>query len=532
MKIKKIQLKNGYKRFKDLTINLGEKPSKIIALVGPNGCGKSSVFDGMLYLNNAHEAVGQFGQKDFKFHSMDGIANFNYQNIEIVFDSGDFLATRASKQVTGKQNTIFNYRNPYRYNSNLNVTSLQKIPDIKMNNIGASSSIDLDDKMTNNYQRLYIYITDYRKSNDLTDKQAKTQIIGELNEILKKCLGLEISDEGDILSGKGSLYFKKPSQPKEFEFNVLSSGEKEVVDILLDLYLKRKEFDDTIYIIDEPELHLNTGIQKNLLIEIEKIIPDNCQLWVATHSIGFLTALKENLNEKCSVIAFDGDYAAEPKILVPIVKSRNNWQKIFQTALEDLTGLVAPKKIVYCEGKKEADDNGAEAGIDAQVYNQIFEESEPDTFFISSGGNTEPDKYSAVALKVLNKAFKDVELCLLKDKDINADGSSTTDVQRQDFIAANPTMNRMLKRKEIENYLFDYEIISKQYPTVTSEQYNKKISDIQNGDVKNIIGELMALCGISTGINQNGFKLLLSRQIVPATTVYKELLECIFNKTI
>jgi hypothetical protein len=232
------------------------------------------------------------------------------------------------------------------------------------------------------------------------------------------------------------------------------------------------------------------------------------------------------------VIAFDGDYAAEPKILVPIVKSRNNWQKIFQTALEDLTGLVAPKKIVYCEGKKEADDNGAEAGIDAQVYNQIFEESEPDTFFISSGGNTEPDKYSAVALKVLNKAFKDVELCLLKDKDINADGSSTTDVQRQDFIAANPTMNRMLKRKEIENYLFDYEIISKQYPTVTSEQYNKKISDIQNGDVKNIIGELMALCGISTGINQNGFKLLLSRQIVPATTVYKELLECIFNKTI
>ncbi len=308
MKIKKIQFKNGYKRFKDLIINLGETPSKIIALVGPNGCGKSSVFDGMLYLNNAHEAVGQFGQKDFKFHSMEGIANYNYQNIEITFDSGNFSTTRSAKQATGKQNTIFNYRNPYRYNSNLNVTSLQKIPDIKMNNIGASSSIDLDDKMTNNYQRLYIYITDYRKSNDLTDKQAKTQIIGELNEILKKCLGLEISDEGDIQSGKGSLYFKKPSQPKEFEFNVLSSGEKEVVDILLDLYLKRKEFNDTIYIIDEPELHLNTGIQKNLLIEIEKIIPDNCQLWVATHSIGFLTALKENLNDKCSVIAFDGDY--------------------------------------------------------------------------------------------------------------------------------------------------------------------------------------------------------------------------------
>ncbi len=194
--------------------------------------------------------------------------------------------------------------------------------------------------------------------------------------------------------------------------------------------------------------------------------------------------------------------------------------------------MVAPKKIIYCEGKKEADGNGTEAGIDAQVYNQIFEETEPDTIFISSGGNTEPDKYSAVALKVLNKAFKDVELCLLKDKDINADGTPTIDKQREDFIKANSTMNRMLKRKEIENYLFDFEIVSKQYPTVTSEQYASKITDIQNGDVKNITGELMSLCGVTTGINQNNFKLLLSKQIVPTTTVYKELLDCIFNKSI
>ncbi|WP_245439460.1 AAA family ATPase [Microvirga aerophila] len=43
MKIKKVQLKNGYKRFHDLTIDLGDDPKRIVALVGPNGCGKSSV---------------------------------------------------------------------------------------------------------------------------------------------------------------------------------------------------------------------------------------------------------------------------------------------------------------------------------------------------------------------------------------------------------------------------------------------------------------------------------------------------------
>ena len=49
MRVKKIQLKNGYKRFHDLTIDLEDNPSRIIALVGSNGCGKSSVLDGMLF---------------------------------------------------------------------------------------------------------------------------------------------------------------------------------------------------------------------------------------------------------------------------------------------------------------------------------------------------------------------------------------------------------------------------------------------------------------------------------------------------
>lgn len=44
MKIKSIKLSH-FRRFTDLTINLGDSPKKIIALVGPNGCGKSSIFD-------------------------------------------------------------------------------------------------------------------------------------------------------------------------------------------------------------------------------------------------------------------------------------------------------------------------------------------------------------------------------------------------------------------------------------------------------------------------------------------------------
>ena len=86
MKIKSIQLKNGYKPFFDLTINLGPSPKKIVALVGPNGSGKSSVFDGMLFLAIAYNMIGSAGGKDVAFHSMNGDI-IDYNSINIIFDS-------------------------------------------------------------------------------------------------------------------------------------------------------------------------------------------------------------------------------------------------------------------------------------------------------------------------------------------------------------------------------------------------------------------------------------------------------------
>jgi predicted ATPase len=526
MKIKKIRLSGNYKRFHDLTINLGDEPKKIIALVGPNGCGKSSVFDGMLFLNNSYAPIGDMGMKGIPFHSSVN-SLITRDNIEIEFDNGESFRELLMKRAPyGENNTVLSFRNSYRYNSNLAITSLQAIPKIGANNNGASSSVDLDDKMTINYQRLYIYLDDYRKLNQLTDSEANEHVIGDLNRILMQCLGMEISDHGNILSGNGSLYFKKPHQQSTFSFNVLSSGEKEVVDILLDIYLKKDKFNDTIYIIDEPELHLNTSIQKKLLLEIEKLIPDNCQLWIATHSIGFLNALQKELSDKSEIIDFEGDYTSEPVTLIPMVKNRKNWQKIFKTALEDLTGLMAPEVIIYCEGRTDPGNGGEDQGLDAEIYNQIFSERYPGALFVSSGGSTEPQRYSEIALIVLNKAFKDVKILLLKDKDIHTDGTPTLDSEREEFIQKDPMSRRMLLRKEIENYLYDFEILNKAYG-ISKEDYHKIIGDI-NEDVKSKTGELIKFFGIKTGMNGNQFKIHLSTIISPDMLIYKELEDLIF----
>ncbi|MCB0273082.1 MAG: hypothetical protein KDD46_08710, partial [Bdellovibrionales bacterium] len=84
---------------------------------------------------------------------------------------------------------------------------------------------------------------------------------------------------------------------------------------------------------------------------------------------------------------------------------------------------------------------------------------------------------------VLNKAFDDVDILLLKDKDIWPDGKPTTDEERGEWLEKHKN-GRMLKRKEIENYLFDYEIILKAYPNTNEEDYKEIIKDIDSEDVK------------------------------------------------
>lgn len=533
MKIKKIQLKNGYKRFHDLTIDLGEKPKRIIALVGPNGCGKSSVLDGMLFHNNAYNQIGNKGGKDYKYHSMAQIANFNYSNIEINFDIGNFNEIRDKRMESGKHNTIFSFRSPYRYNSNLKITQSQATQEIKLNSYGATASSDLDDKMEENYRRLYIKYNKYLHEKDCTPTQAKNKIIGDLNNSLKNCLDLEMTNIGNIEDNKGTLYFKKNDHSQEFEFNVLSSGEKEIVDILLDLYLRQDEYNETIFLIDEPELHINTSIQRKLLFEINKLVGLNCQIWIATHSIGFLRALQEELKDECQIIQFRKEiqWASTKQELVPIKKSLSKWKEIFETALDDLTGLVSPKRIVYCEGKDRPTIGGLEKGFDAKVFNNIFGEKYHDTLFISSGGNTELDQRSEIALAIMTKVFSDIEILVFKDRDVSS-GKMNTENDRQVFLEMNPKNFRIMKRWEIENYIYDKEVLSaycaKHSLNFDELKYDNLVTDIFNQNLKDVTGQIRSICGITTSINQESFKIALSKVVTEDMNVYKELEECIF----
>jgi len=509
MKIKTVRLRN-FKRFDDLTINLGDNPKKIIALVGPNGCGKSSIFDAFEEKLKDYKGASQREQDTFFSKFWHSIIP---EKKEEKYNKNESISIACEGGLNNFNKKSFYIRSAYRFTSKLKVDSIKAQPDVIDDYNRPYSSNAIDSRMQSNYERLLSKLLKEFESGNKTGLEFRNEYLEKINKILAKILDVKVSSLGSVGDNNGQLLFEKGNS-KDFPYENLSSGEKEVVDIIIDLVIKTPDFNDTVYCIDEPELHLNTAIQRKLLTEIDKLIPENCQLWVATHSLGFLRALQEELKNKSSILDFsEKDYFNGIVEIQPILMTRNNWMRIFQTALEDLTGLIAPKRIIYCEGKLQK-------SIDEKLFNIIFGEEFNDTLFLSSGSKDSVQKYSAIALTILNKAFSSVEIIALIDRDDDLES-----------IKQDRDMVRKLDRREFENYLFDKEILRKfciKNKTVFDElEFSKLVSDIKDNEVKDISDEIIETCCKCKA--DSNVKTELAFLVTKDTEIYKSLKKDIFG---
>jgi len=523
VKVKHLRLKR-FKRFDDLTIDLGEHPARIVALVGPNGCGKSSIFDAfeekLKDVKGAQRNEEAWFFDKFAFHPDEALRNQGYnKNQAITLTFAD-----AGKSVAKK---TFHIRSAYRFTPSLDVKSVSAQPNIIEDNRRPHSSIALDNRLQENYERLLGLAYGEFERGEKTGEQVRNELLWRINDVLTEVLDVRVSSMGNVIASKGQLYFEK-EDARDFPYQNLSSGEKEVIDLVVDLVVRTPEFDDTIYCIDEPELHLSTAIQRRLLVAIERLIPQTCQLWVATHSIGFLRALQDELADKSAVLDFsERNYFAGTQTIHPVIPTRENWQRIFEAALDDLVGLIAPERIVYCEGRAEPGAAGEDQGLDAFVYNEIFGKDYPTTLFVSSGGTNEVKNYGSLAIKVLQKAFLDVDLLLLHDRDTRTDQECTAWLN-------NAPHHRMLARREIENYLLDFDVLAAFYSaksgTLSRADYDAIVTDIVSQDLKTgqTISGLKALCAEVQKTNTDFKKALAA--YVRGTPAHGELMTAIFKE--
>ena len=444
MRIKEIEIKN-FKRFTDLKIVDLPNTSKLVVLVGPNGSGKTSLFEAFNHWYRL-EGHGTVGKQDF-FEKKDSLPSSGswYQNkVRIQFHD-----TYEKQNLKDK----FYFRTAYRNEPDFTVQSLNNQKDPTANSkFETLNGNDLT--VSENYQRLISQTLAgvfNSTNNSKTVEQYREELIGEIKKSLKNVFDdLTLSSIGDPLSN-GSFYFEKGNS-KDFHYKNLSAGEKSAFDLLLDLIIKSKYYSNTVFCIDEPEAHMHTRLQSKLLAELYRLIPEHSQLWISTHSIGMLKQAEElELANPNSVtfLDFDNRDFDSEEVITPTKISKSIWNRFFELALSDFSKLISPRQIVFCEGTQQ----GRKCqNFDAQIYSKIFEQKYHDTSFISLGSCSEIENLENQSVKLVSSILKASTIIKFVDRD----DKSVTE------IAELLTKNiKTLEKRHIENYLFDDEIISK-----------------------------------------------------------------------
>lgn len=263
---------------------------------------------------------------------------------------------------------------------------------------------------------------------------------------------LELQGPGDPLNG-GTFYFRKAGQP-QFHYMNLSGGEKAAFDLVLDMSLKSAAYDDTVFFIDEPEVHLNSRIQALILEVMIDLAPDSGQLWIATHSIGMMRKAMELAASDPSAVAFldfEGHDFDEAVRLSTSKPDRQFWSRVLEVALGDVASLVAPEQVVICEGRPPSGLNPARAEFDARCYRAIFADEFPLTDFVSVGSSADVANDRIELGRAIQLLIAGTKVIRVVDRD----GRSTQEIA--DLQSAG---TQVLSRRHIESYLLDDEVLT------------------------------------------------------------------------
>lgn len=450
MKIRNIHIQH-YKRFTDLTITGLPETAKLVVLVGPNGCGKTSLFEAF---NHWYRWRG-FGNGGDKLYSIkkeegvdDTIGDWYSRVTKVDLDFYDAnLANRES--IHGK----FYFRSAYRNDPDFTIQNFSRQEDpvleLKMNLMSTDATV------SSNYQRLVSSAVSglFKGDNDAKTVHAlREELIGKIRESLKRVFGdLILTSVGEDPLNNGSFYFSKGSVDN-FHYKNLSAGEKSAFDLILDLIVKSNSFPNAVYCIDEPEAHMHTHLQSLLLQEIYQLIPTNSQLWVSTHSLGMLRRAQTLEAEHPGTVVFldfDGRDFDTPVTITPTVINKAILHRFMQLALDDFSAFIAPQRIVFCEGNP----NGyAIPNFDAQVYTKIFGENHPDVAFVSAGSCTEVENKENTTVKSITELLRGSVVIKVVDRDDLSAAEVTTLLGKG---------IKTLSRRHIECFLFDDEVITK-----------------------------------------------------------------------
>lgn len=469
MKIKEIRL-DKFKRFTDLTIKNIPANARLVVLVGPNGSGKSSLFDAfnVWYTDKAYE---MYSSREYcNKESTDDRNAWNLVNI--VFHE-DISSLRKNEF-----KSFFYFRTAYRNSPELNVKTISKIR-TPLEFPKEKRMIDNDCSVNDNYQLLVSHTLSkiYDSSNDFRlVKDVREDLVGRVQASMKNLFPDLIFSGMESPVEKAAFYFTKGSV-KKYGYEKLSGGEKAAFDLLLDLLVKTEFYNDSVFCIDEPEVHIHTALQAKLLRELFEIIGKKSQLWIATHSFGMMKEAeklsKENPGEVV-FIDFDG-YDFDDKVtLEPRSCDSVLWKKILAMTLDDYALLLIPNTIVFCEGSTSGNKR---KDFDARCFENIFK-NKRGVMFYSLGSCNDIEKDEHAVMDFIEKLSPGAEIIKVVDRDDRSDD----DVE---YLLSKGI--RVLSVRNIEGYLLAPEVIEKWCDvTHNSEKKSEALKVREDGLMKSV----------------------------------------------
>ena len=524
MKLKSVTIKD-FKRFTDLTIQGIPESARLIMLAGPNGCGKSSFFDALHTWHKWHSGKSQSWEEDY--HVKAGSAHRGGW-------TGNDVTLEFHTSLPSDQKKLFYMRSAYRNDPEFQLRQLVRTGN-PLDEVRVNRMIDNDAAVRRNYQELASQgLEDLYEGAEgsMTFERYREESIGDAREALRKLFpDLKLNSLGHPLR-EGTFRFTKGSS-QGFVFKNLSGGEKAAFDLILDLVVARRDYDKTVFCIDEPEAHMNMRLQAELLSVLYDLIPNNCQLMLATHSLGMMRRAQDiELGTAGSVVFLDfgGRDFDTPQIIEPSRPDRTFWRRAHKVALDDLAALVAPKRVVICEGELGRNS------IDAPCYEEIFKDEFPDTQFVPMGNDNEIEEDRRGLATALKMLLSGLEIVRLIDRD---------DRSAEEIATLNRRSVRVLSRRNLEAYLFDDEVLQALALSVDKED---KIDELLTkkeillagldgpaDDLKKASGQIYLACKGILGLTQHGqtakafMRDTLAPLIKPSMAVYRELKCIIFG---
>lgn len=293
----------------------------------------------------------------------------------------------------------------------------------------------------------------------------------------------------------------------EIEIDLISSGEREIINFIFGLFLE--ELNDGIVIIDEPELHLHPNWQKKLIKILKEETNDkNVQIIFVTHSASFISynvlnniyrVYKYNGFSKCIKISnlLKDDEDNFRKNLT-VINATNNEKIFFANSVvlvEGITDEILFKKIYESElgtipdGVEFVSISGKK---NLNNFKNVLEKLEIKYFYIGDYDNI----YDYPELKSLfyvdNKKQKE-DLKQGKNKSYSAQDLLNS---IETFIKNNNMTNFEILKM---NFLLYNEKFKKNSPNITSdeqkrindfitEKYDENVYILKQGEIEDYLG--------------------------------------------